>query len=286
MDAEMKVYEAVKMLRQRLAPIYGEGEARAMVRLIFHHLKGWSQTEMIIHESDTISEYMQGKIDEILHLLEEHHPIQYILGEARFYGMDLHVAPGVLIPRPETEQLIDRTVSLASSRSDLSLMDVGTGSGAIAIALARNLRFPDITAVDVSPEALTIARENAKRLKADISFIQKDILSWAPEDDSLDFIVSNPPYIVPEEKAEMEEHVLGHEPSLALFVPASDPLLFYRRIADIGTRALHHGGWVVFEINPLFVNEMHDMLASLGYTDIDTERDFNSRPRITSARWP
>lgn len=280
----MKVYEAISNLRTVLTPIYGAGEAKAMIRLIFHHLKGWHQTDMIIHEADTLSDYTIAKIDSILARLKTHEPIQYILGEARFYGMDLYVAPGALIPRPETEQLVDRVLALAADRTDLSVLDVGTGSGAIAIALARNLRFADITAIDFSKDALAVAQRNTTNLKANVRLEQHDILQWSPETDSLDFIVSNPPYIVPDEKQAMATNVLDYEPATALFVPADDPLLFYRRIAEIGVCALHKDGWVVFEINPLFAADMHTMLASLGYRNITTDKDFCGRLRITSAQ--
>ncbi len=272
-------------MRRRLVPLYGEGEARDVIRAVFHALKGWGATEMIMHEGDELSPYMRGKIEEILKRLEAGEPVQYVVGEAYFYGMDLLVRPGVLIPRPETAGLVDMVVA-ACPQEDLRVLDVGTGSGAIAIALARNLKFPQVTAIDVSPAALEIARENAAMLKAKVKFVEADVFSWTPAPESFDVIVSNPPYVLESERKEMSDNVLLHEPEEALFVPDSDPLLFYRRIARIGRDALTPGGRLFFEINPLTATDLKQMLEDEGYAEVELERDIHGRMRYARCRKP
>ena len=214
----MNFSETIANLKARLAPVYGEGEANAMVRLIFHHLKGWNTTDIIVNGDRQVSPYIHSLIERIVTRIIKGEPIQYVLGEARFYGMDFKVNRNVLIPRQETEELVDMIVN-ENKRSDLRVLDIGTGSGAIAVALCRNLRFPRVTAIDISDKALEVAEENARRLHANVFLRQKDIFTYMPPEDSYDIIVSNPPYIPEEEKAGMERNVLDHEPALALFVP-------------------------------------------------------------------
>ena len=266
-------------------PLYGEGEAKAVMRAIFHALKGWGTTEMVIHEDDELSPYMRDKIEEILRRLEAGEPVQYVVGEAYFYGMDLHVGPGVLIPRPETAGLVDIIVA-DSPESDLRVLDIGTGSGAIAIALARNLKFPEVTAIDVSPVALKIARENANLMRARVDFVEADVFNWRPESEVFDIIVSNPPYVLESEKADMTSNVLLYEPAEALFVPDAEPLLFYRRISEIGKVGLKPGGRLYFEINPLSADALKEMLSANGYEDIVVEKDIHGRLRYARCRKP
>lgn len=262
---------------------YGQGEARAMVRLIFHTLKGWDQTALIVNSGWIVSDYILQKITAVMDRLHKGEPLQYILGEARFYGMDFKVTPAVLIPRPETAELIDLIVS-ENSASDLKVLDVGTGSGAIAIALSRNLNFPEITAIDNSEEALKVARENAARLNAKIDFRCEDIFMYEPDKDSFDIIVSNPPYIAEHEKSGMDRNVLDYEPASALFVPDATPLVYYSRIADVGATSLVTGGGIYFEINPLYADELRGLLAGDGYDDIRIIEDSSRKKRFAYAR--
>lgn len=282
-----KVETVYRELRQRLARLTGsDGEATAMARLIFHAVKGWDTTALVIHAADDLSESTIAIIDKILERLRNGEPLQYILGEAGFYGMNLRVTPATLIPRQETEELVEIIVDEMKGRRDLRVLDVGTGSGAIALALSRNLEFPDVTALDVSREALEVARENAARLHARIHFLEADIFIWEPSPRSFDIIVSNPPYVMERERKDMERHVVEHEPASALFVPDEDPLLFYRRIADIGTRALVSGGRIYFEINPLCADDMVDMMRSMDYKDIRLATDISRRRRFLTATAP
>lgn len=269
-----------RRLTAALTPGYGRGEAEAMTRLIFFALKGWSATDLLIHADTQVSDLTMRRLEEILSRLERHEPLQYILGAARFYGMDLKVTPDVLIPRPETEELVDLIVKRWGDRKEMRVLDIGTGSGAIAIALARFLPFSEVDAVDISERALDVARENAETLQAHIRLLHKDIFLWEPPADTYDIIVSNPPYVCECEKRDMEPNVLLYEPEGALFVPDSDPLLYYRRIAEVSLRALKPGGMVYFEINPLYAAELQHMMQDLGYTDVIIERDISRRDRF------
>lgn len=266
-----------------LADEYGRREAQAMTELIFEDLKGWRPVDLVLNSEWMLSDYMIEKLESYSTRILNGEPVQYVTGKARFHGFELDVTPDVLIPRPETDELVDLIIS-ENQESDLRVLDVGTGSGAIAIALARNLKFPEVTALDVSPAALEVARKNGRDKHAAINFICADIFKWTPPGDSFDIIVSNPPYIAESEKKDMERNVLEYEPDIALFVPDSDPLLFYRRIAGMGAEALAPGGRLYFEINPLFVSGLTDLLKELKYTDIRIVKDISGRDRFAVAK--
>jgi len=276
-------------LRSRLTPIYGPRETEAIIRLIFEHLKHWRPVDIVMHSSDTLSPYMQEKVMTILERLERHEPIQYILGQARFYGLTLSVEPSVLIPRPETEQLVDMVRDSIGQQEDTHILDAGTGSGCIALALARNLRFPSITAIDISEQALSVAKKNAAALHATIRFLQADILTLATGSlpgEPWDAIVSNPPYIGAMEAAAMEANVLDYEPHSALFVPQNDPLMFYRPLSAYGLRTLRPGAGIYFEINPLYADSMREMMTGMGYHDVTTHLDTYGKVRFLTAIKP
>lgn len=283
-DIIMTMRETMQKLRNALRPIYGDRETEAIIRIIFHYLKGWNTVDMIIHESDTLSPFLESEIDGILRRLLRHEPIQYITGEARFHGMEFHVTPDVLIPRPETDELVDIIVGDANDASDLRILDIAAGSGCIAIALARSLPFPRVSALEISEAALKVARDNASRLKADVSFIHADIFKWQPSPASFDIIVSNPPYIDESEKAAMEPNVLEYEPAQALFVPDSDPLVFYRRIAEVARTGLSEGGRLYLEINPRHAAELSELLKKNGFSDIEVIKDSYEKDRFIRAR--
>ena len=270
-------------LRQRLTPKYGEREATAMARTILMQLKGWKHlTDLMANEDREASEYIKGRTEEIFALLMNDVPLQYALGETSFYGLKLKVGPGVLIPRPETAELVDIIVE-ENRKSDLEVLDLCTGSGAIAIALARNLPFSRVEAIDISPAAVSIARENAKELKTGIEIKQADIFSLNLPDDRYDIIVSNPPYVTESEKTAMEANVVNYEPHEALFVSDEDPLVFYRRIGDMAKEALKPGGKIYFEINPLFALRLRQMLETKGFKDIRIIRDIHGKDRFAAA---
>lgn len=283
------VRETVNRIRTVLGPIYSPGEIKAITSLIFRHLLNWPYVKVILSYDEQIGDVTTKEIDSMLDRLSRHEPIQYVLGEARFYGLDLKVTPAVLIPRQETEGLVEMIVRDAGDREDLRVLDVCTGSGCIALALARNLRFPQITAIDISPDALGVAKENAARLRAKISFLTADALQLSQtlsENGLFDIIVSNPPYVLERERSQMEANVLDYEPEQAIFVPDSDPLRFYRPIAEYAAKALTGGGRLYFEINPFEADSIADMLKSLGFTDIEITLDMEKRRRFASCTHP
>lgn len=280
------VGELNERIRRELAPLYGGREAAAMARVIWEHLRGWQPVDVALHGADAAGEATEADIDGILRRATGGEPLQYILGEARFFGLTLGVDRSTLIPRPETEGLVQLVIDDAGERPDLRVLDVGTGSGAVALALARNLRFPHVRAIDISEAALEVARGNARRLKADVDFVRADIFRCDPAPDSLDIVVSNPPYVLENERAEMERNVLGYEPSSAIFAPDGDPVAFYRAIARVAVKALVHGGRLYFELNPLTAREVAETVSRAGMDNVELLRDIHGRMRYLKALKP
>ena len=273
-------------IRERLAPKYGEGEAREMARIIFENLKGWSPVDIAIRQDEPVSAYISGKIDTVVKRLLDDEPIQHIFGVADFYGMKLHVTRDTLIPRPETAELVDLIVK-ENDRKDLRVLDAGTGSGCIAIALSRNLPFSEVTAIDISDKALEVARHNARDLHCVIDFRKADMLSLPAglDGEVFDIIVSNPPYIAMKEKAAMDRNVLEYEPATALFVPDSDPLKFYSAILKASQEGmLAPGGRIYFEINPAYADNLRDETIRLGFNNVTLTRDSYGKLRFLSAQ--
>ena len=270
-------------LWQRLLSLYDEREAKAIVRLVLEERFGLTLAEMLgasLNEKLKIkNEKSSGeeKLEDMMRRLEQGEPVQYVLGEAWFCGRRFHVEPGVLIPRPETEMLVEWALEderlKIKDEGLIDVLDIGTGSGCIAISLALGLPSASVVAWDVSDAALRIARANAEQLGAEVSFVKQDALA-APNDIARwDVIVSNPPYVCASEAAQMEPHVLEHEPHEALFVPDNDALLFYRAIAQYACRALKPGGRLFFEINPLYATELSSLLKSLGFAEVELRDD-------------
>ena len=280
----MLVTELSAHLRNRLSSKFPASEAREMVNIIFENLKGWNVTNILVNGDRDVTDFIVGKANDAVDKILSDEPIQYVFGSAHFYGMTFKVNPSTLIPRQETAQLVDIIVKEWSSHDDLSVLDLGTGSGCIAIALARNLPFSKVTGVDISDDALEVARENGRILRTSVNFIHGDILSLAPEKEpKYDIIVSNPPYIADSEASSMEPNVLDHEPHSALFVPDANPLLFYNAIADYALTALKTGGKLYFEINPLFADELQKYMTDNGWKDAELERDMQKQYRFLIA---
>lgn len=280
----MTVKEVADKAFRRLATRYGDGEARWMVRLMMEEFKNYSPVDMAVRGDFETGESVERRIDETVGRLLNGEPIQYIFGKARFYGMNLKVTPDVLIPRPETEELVDLIVNDRGGERDLRVLDVCTGSGCIAIALARNLPFSEVDAIDISREALAVARENASELKAAVSFKEGDALRMGADGAEYDIIVSNPPYIAEHERAEMDRNVLEHEPALALFVPDADPLRFYIAIARYALVALKEQGGLYFEINPLYASDLAGQMKAMGWSDVSIQPDMQKKNRFLIAR--
>lgn len=270
-------------IRRRLAGIYPPHEIQSLTRLILEDGLGIPMLDFYSGKVKELSEDKELILRKILDRMIANEPVQYILGKTEFEGRPFHTAPGVLIPRPETEELVDW---IASAEHPRHILDIGTGSGCIAISLAGF--FPDtrVEAWDISREALQIAAGNNRLNKTNVLFVERDVLTYHPgknETDLFDIIVSNPPYVTEKEKATMEKNVLDWEPATALFVPDNDPLRFYRCIARLGRTLLSPGGKLYFEINWMFAGEMKDMLEEEGYTGIEVRTDLFGRKRMMRA---
>ena len=282
-------------LWHRLTGVYPATEAQAVVRMLLEELAGLSLADLYAGGIDRLDDAQRQQIERGMARLEVGEPIQYVLGRASFCGRSFAVAPGVLIPRPETEELCRLIMNTHPSES-LNILDIGTGSGCIAITLALEMPDAEVEAVDISPEALAIAGANAARLGAKVSFHQYDILSedspplgrgrgWvAPSVPKYDIIVSNPPYICERERADMERNVLDYEPHTALFVPDDDPLLFYRTIGQKALTMLAPGGILCFEINPLYCEQLIELLRSQGYGEVEAVSDSFGKRRFVTAK--
>lgn len=291
-------------LWKRLTVIYNEREAQAIVRTVLDVLFGMSLTDICLGKVTQLSADDTTRLEKIMQRLEKSEPVQYVLGSEWFAGRLFDVAPGVLIPRPETEELVKWTCDEAKEKEKEdnskeergkeekevskkgeeaphpSILDIGTGSGCIAITVALALPQARVTAWDISTDALAIAAGNAHRLGASVRFEHQNALSAPDDEERWDVIVSNPPYICDRERADMSDNVLSYEPELALFVPDSDPLLFYRAIARYASKALKPGGRLLFETNTAYAHEVAQVMADEGFTAIEVRNDCFGKPRM------
>lgn len=276
-------------LAKRLTSYYDIQEARGIVRLLLSDLYGMSLTDICVGALDRLTEEQTQQIEDAMLRLEKGEPVQYVTGKAHFCDRTFLVSPSVLIPRPETEllcQLIADNDQAVTGNGEIRVLDMGTGSGCIAITLALSMQNASVEAWDVSAEALNMAKSNAESLGASVSFEQKDILGLDENnvERCYDIIVSNPPYICNKEAAQMEHNVLDFEPHLALFVPDEAPLLFYSTIARFARLALKVGGALYFEINPLYADALCSMLSSLCFANVTIHVDQFGKQRFISAK--
>jgi len=277
----------IACIRKELAGIYAKGEIESLIFLIFEKVKGYSRTQFLLANAEELNEDDLKEIREIVARLKNHEPIQYILGVTEFYGLSFHSVPGVLIPRPETEELVQWIIQ-ENKNSKPFILDIGTGTGCIAISLQKNISKSTVLACDISPVCLETAHRNSELNSADVSVFQYNILNNTPEISSipeLDIIVSNPPYIRETEKSLMEKNVLEHEPELALFVSDKKPLIFYERIADFSKIHLKNQGFLYFEINEAFGAECCKILQEQGYSEIVLKKDIHGKDRMIRCRW-
>ena len=277
----MILKEAIEQLRKGLAGVAEPAEVQAMIRVICEDVFNYDQVDVALRQDSELPDFAALRIEEIIARLRRHEPLQYIVGTARFHGHRFKVTPAVLIPRPETEQLVDLIID-ENTASDLRVLDMGTGSGCIAISLARALKFATVDALDVSRDALAVARENAAALKVKVRMFESDMLSPQPPA-TYDIIVSNPPYICWSEREAMDSNVKDYEPSAALFVPDNDPLLFYKAIAPYAARSLQRGGRLYLEINQRFGNEVKRLLEENGFDQVRIIDDSYGKPRFAAA---
>lgn len=270
-------------IKQKLiAASYAETEASALARWILEEEFGFSTLELYAGKDTDFPMEKRNRLNDILVRLARFEPIQYIIGKTEFCGLTLKVSSDVLIPRPETAELVDWIVS-DCPQSGLRVLDIGTGSGCIAITLAGRMVEAEVSAWDISEKALAVARENALHNNVRIAFSCMDVFNEPTDISVFDIIVSNPPYITESERAEMERNVLDYEPETALFVPDIDPLRFYRRIAHIGNQMLKPGGKLFFEINRAYGSETAAMLKYGGYSQVEVRSDSYGNARMIKA---
>jgi release factor glutamine methyltransferase len=279
----MKIKEYRTQFIQVLTSMYGEGEAESFFYLILEEKQQLKRIDLVLHPDLEISEEEIVVWNSILEQLKLEIPIQYLLGKTSFYGLDFEVNSTVLIPRPETEELVDWIVSnvLKNGRSkSIKILDIGTGSGCIAISLAKNLPNAEVFAIDVSEKALSTAKKNAKLNEVEVTFIEQNILETLDLGQEFDIIVSNPPYVRNLEKEEIKKNVLDNEPHLALFVEDNDALIFYRKIAELSQKNLSYSGQLYFEINQYLGKEMIELLEKMDFKNIELRKDIYENDRM------
>jgi release factor glutamine methyltransferase len=278
------MYKAKKIIREKLAPIYPPEEVESLSRFILEHVTGFSRMQMHLNQSHELSDTKIMQIGEILNRLLAHEPIQYIIGEADFFGLKLNVTPDVLIPRSETEELVDWILHDEKNRCR-TLLDIGTGSGCIPISLDLNMDMERIEGWDISVEAIHLARYNAQRNGSKAMFSVRNILDTERIDDpeKWEVIVSNPPYVLNEESVLMEKNVVNYEPHTALFVPDQDPLIFYRFITRFAKISLHPLGRLYFEINEKLGAQVVNLLTEEGFNHIQLRKDLQGKDRMVKA---
>ena len=270
-------------IKATLNPVFGENESEALAQTLIEERLGYSRMQLIIEEEIQILSEQSEQLDNDIKRILNQEPIQYVLGTTEFYGRPFLVEPGVLIPRPETEELVNLIVKenkLAAPR----ILDIGTGSGCIAVSLAAEIPNGDVGAWDISKEALAIAKRNSGYLEVSVSFEQVDILTTKVIGSDFDIIVSNPPYVLESEKALMQPNVLQHEPELALFVDDTDPLIFYRTICEFAANNLVNSGALNFEINESFGTETKLLMESHGFVDVEILKDLNGKDRMARGK--
>ena len=276
----------------RIATSYEDGEARAIARILIEELFGLSYTDIVCGATEELSADDTLRLDTAVRRIEQGEPLQHVLGYADFCGNHFGVNASVLIPRPETEWLVDEGERLMNDASNAApsapkrILDIGTGSGCIAISLKLRLGEAYVEAWDISEEALRTAESNAKALKAEVAFCKRDALRAEESVAPWDLIVSNPPYICDSERADMDDNVLLHEPHTALFVPDDDPLRFYRAIARYALRSLSNGGSLLFECNTRYAEATGEMMREMGFEDVTVNDDCFGLPRFVKGSSP
>ncbi len=273
----------IKQIKEELSAIYTPAEVSALIRMIFEDEFHISFSDIVTYKINNLSCSETSKLNEFVTRLKNYEPIQYILGKTEFFGLPFSVNCSVLIPRPETEELVEWIIS---NHADLSgnILDIGTGSGCIAISLAKNIHNANVSAWDISENALDVAKQNAIINKVDITFEKVDILGCNFSDKRWNIIVSNPPYIAESEKREMENNVLIFEPHQALFVEDNNPLVFYEKIADFALQNLVSDGSLYFEINRAKGDEIERMLREKGFTHVEIKKDISQNQRMVYAK--
>jgi release factor glutamine methyltransferase len=280
-NSNYTIENITNLFKKELKPLYPKEDIKGFIRWALGHVTGYTSIEMAMNRNKVISENQTNHLLQIIERLKTYEPIQYVLGETEFYGLKIKVNPNVLIPRPETEELVDWIIK-ENKNKPVTILDIGMGSGCIAIALKKNLPSAQIIAIDIAEDALIIAKENALLNKVSIEFIKinifdKSIRNTLP---SIDIIVSNPPYITQQEKPFMEKNVLDYEPHLALFVSNENPLLFYKEILDFASERLNKDGLIYWEINESMEGNLKTLLNQYGHHNFEFRKDLRGKERM------
>lgn len=282
----MLIQDFRKKINEELADLYPKTEIDAFFFILMEFFLNKKRIDILLHSDENISIEIQEKLNETLSRLKKEEPIQYILGETEFYGYRFKVDQNTLIPRPETEELVAWIIETISSdvslknKSIIKVLDIGTGSGCIPITLAKELENISIDAIDVSENALTVAKENAALHNVTVNFIHQNILNSNALSQDYDIIISNPPYVRDLEKKEMNNNVLANEPHLALFVPDENPFVFYKKIAELSKTALSTKGLLFFEINQYLGSDLVHVMQQMGYNNVMLRKDFRNNNRM------
>jgi release factor glutamine methyltransferase len=274
---------AIIHILSELQGLYPDTEIKSFSNLIIEKVSGFSRTEIIVNKNTLFSDEQRHVIENFIEKLKEYVPIQYILGETEFFGLPFHVNESVLIPRPETEELVDWIRNENDRNANPGILDIGTGSGCIAISLKHEFTNATVDAFDISEKTLETAQNNATLNKLEVNFSKVDILNTPEMEQKWDIIVSNPPYVTELEKSEILPNVLDYEPHLALFVPDNDPLLFYRCIAIFAQQHLKPKGKLYFEINRQFGKATVDLLTAMGFGNVELRKDISGNDRMVRA---
>lgn len=280
----MTLRELKNKFQDSLLDLYPSEEVQSFFSILSEEFLNLSRIETVLKADTPISEENINQFKNAIQRLKQSEPIQYILGKTEFYSLPFNVNKQVLIPRPETEELVDWIINNYKEHGKINLLDIGTGSGCIGISLAYNLKNAEVSVLDVSEKALTVTKENALQNNVSITFLKEDILSCNQLPQKYDVIVSNPPYVRISEKEAMKNNVLLHEPDLALFVENNDPLLFYEKIASLAQTYLLPGGCLYFEINEYLSDDMNQLLKEKGFVDVIVKKDMFGKDRMVKCR--
>lgn len=274
----------INYIKENLKELFPEQEIDAFIHWIFDHIKGYSRIDLVLNKNEHLKNEDTLKVKQIVDRLKNKEPIQYILGETQFCGLSIKLSKDVLIPRPETEEIVEY-IRQETAHSELRILDIGTGSGCIPLALKNYFPEAQVSACDISEEALEVAKENGVRNKLLVNFFKHDILSKDHlQGARFDLIVSNPPYVRKSEMKHMEANVLEHEPHLALFVENDDPLIFYRAILAFSRHHLSTGGRLYFEINENLGAQLVDLMEAAGFNNILLKKDLQGKERLLTGR--
>ena len=280
----MNYSQIKKIFHQQLKEIYIENEIDSLFFIALEYVTSISKIEYILQKEEEISEEKLIELKFILEELTKNNPIQYITKNAYFYGLNFYVNEKVLIPRQETNELVDWVLMSVTHSKPIKILDIGTGSGCIAITLKKNLPLSEVFAIDISNEAIQVAQKNANDNEVEINFSQKNILEINDLKSNFDIIISNPPYVRELDKLEMAPNVLDNEPHLALFVPDNNPLLFYEKITEIALKNLTEDGMLFFEINQYLSAETKKMIENKGFKNVTLRKDLQENYRMILAK--